>query len=319
MTNRTATWLIGITAALGCIFVATTANAQAPGGPGSPGNVTSYVTAPTAASSAANPLRFAFFDSKDNVVFSFDVPTITVGMTAAQKAAAIYAAYQAAVAALVAAGKPAPLMNFVDPSTKKLAPNTISILSGAMKVGANEVPFFSSLRVTDPTGEARVINRNSNGDVKWRAAEMLMPAPGNGMGKASGMDSSGSQSVVQAGIVTVDDTTGIETDLFVATVDPFAGESPDSILETLATDLADNGFDAQFDPATDELDVLHIPAGDSFLTGDTDTGLEIATTTDVNDVPEPPASWIFLTLLGAYVFQRRLRRPKRLPEFAARL
>jgi hypothetical protein len=269
MANRRSIWLLGTAVAGLCFTVASGAEAQT--GPGSPGQVTIYAQPPTMASSAQKPLTFAFFDSSDNLVFRFDVTSITAGMTAAQKASAIYADYTKAVAALVAAGKPAPNINFVDPSTKMLAPQTLSIYSGTMMMNGKDVPFFTSLRVTDPTGERIVPGANARGDLKWQSAMLLSPQPGNNSNAASGMDASSSQSIVQAGLATVDDM-GMQTDLYLATVDPTPGEKTDAILQMLATDLSLDGLDAQFDSTTDQLDLIHIPADEFFVTTNTIPG-----------------------------------------------
>jgi len=138
--------------------------------------------------------------------------------------------------------------------------NTLAIFSASAKPGEKEVLSFSSVVVTHPTGESLVPGKDTEGDVKWEAKMKMKADPGNDGGKASGTNSNGTQSVVQAGGATVNATTGVETDLYVATVDPTLGETPSSILQTLAADLWKNGHDAQFDSTTDELDAVNLPA-----------------------------------------------------------
>ncbi|HEV2365621.1 MAG TPA: PEPxxWA-CTERM sorting domain-containing protein [Caulobacteraceae bacterium] len=131
------------------------------------------------------------------------------------------------------------------------------------------------------------------------------PSPGysgsmGGLGfDATGMDGQGNPSFVDFGL----------DGIYVAGVEPTAGEPDYLVLDFLAHELRGHGVPAAFEFGADTLSLRGVPSSEQIDFANTDTGLDFRVAFSASAIPEP-ATWASL-ILGGGLAGAALRRRRR--------
>ncbi len=156
--------------------------------------------------------------------------------------------------------------------------------------------------------EGRILGEGGN------VGNYIKPPPTSPGGKASLERATPGTATVSTGVDPLGDPSYVQfgiQEIYVAEVDPTAGQTDDEVLMGLASDLNSHGLPAIFDPGTDTLSFQGlVPNGDSVVWSNTDAGLEFQTEISATTTVPEPGTWMLLLagLGGAGAMLRARRR-----------